>query len=80
MPKEILTMYNNYNPYITRPNTDDISTLLTVQELADFLSIGRNRAYELLRTKEICGFRIGSAWKVSKAAVDQYIMKNSGLL
>ena len=72
-------MYNNYNPYITRPNTDDISTLLTVQELADYLVIGRNRAYELLRSQEIKGFRIGSAWKVSKAAVDQYIMKNSGL-
>ena len=72
-------MYNNHNPYITRPNTDDISTLLTVQELAEYLGIGRNRAYELLRNKEIQGFRIGSAWKVSKAAVDQYIMKNSGL-
>ena len=72
-------MYNTNNPYITRPNTDDVSTLLTVQELADYLVIGRNRAYELLRSQEIKGFRIGSAWKVSKAAVDQYIMKNSGL-
>ena len=72
-------MYNNYNPYITWPNTDDVSTLLTVQELADYLVIGRNRAYELLRSQEIKGFRIGSAWKVSKAAVDQYIRKNSGL-
>ena len=72
-------MYNNYNPYITQPNTDDVSTLLNVQELADYLVIGRNRAYELLRSQEIKGFRIGSAWKVSKAAVDQYIRKNSGL-
>lgn len=72
-------MYNNYNPYITRPNTDDISTLFTVQELTDYLCIGRNGAYELVRSKEIKGFRIGSAWKVSKAAIDQYIIKNSGL-
>ena len=72
-------MSNVINPYLTQSNTNDISTLFTVLELAEYLGIGRNRAYELLHQGIIKGFRIGSTWKVSKAAVDQYIMKNSGL-
>lgn len=58
-------------------NTDSLSTVLTVPELAEYLNIGKNRAYELLRTGEIKGFRIGSTWRVSQAAVEQYILKHS---
>ena len=53
--------------------------LMTVLELAEYLGIGKNAAYELLRTQTIQGFRIGKTWKVSKVAVDLYIKKNSGL-
>lgn len=53
--------------------------LMTVLELAEYLGIGKNAAYELLRTQTIQGFRIGKTWKVSKEAVDLYIKKNSGL-
>lgn len=53
--------------------------LMTVLELAEYLGIGKNAAYELLRTQAIQGFRIGKTWKVSKEAVDLYIKKNSGL-
>lgn len=53
--------------------------LMTVLELAEYLGIGKNAAYELLRTQTIQGFRIGKTWKVSKEAVDFYIKKNSGL-
>ena len=70
---------SNTNSLFTPSNTNDISTLFTVLELADFVGIGRNRAYELLHKGLVKGFRIGSTWRVSKAAVDQYIIKNSGL-
>ncbi|HIZ80903.1 MAG TPA: helix-turn-helix domain-containing protein [Candidatus Mediterraneibacter pullistercoris] len=53
--------------------------LMTASELADYLGVGKNRAYELLNSGEIKGFRIGSVWKVAKAAVDQYINEKSGL-
>ena len=72
-------MMNYNNPYTIVSNTNDVSTLFSVLELAEYLGIGRNRAYELLNNGIIHGFRIGATWKVSKAAVDQYIMKNSGL-
>ncbi len=55
------------------------SVLMTASELADYLGVGKNRAYELLNSGEIKGFRIGSIWKVTKIAVDQYIYEKSGL-
>lgn len=65
---------------LSTTNTDDESSILmTAPELADYLGIGRNRAYDLLRNGEIKGFRIGCSWKVSKAAVLQYIKEKSGL-
>ena len=73
-------MYNTYQPSLTISNDENNSILFTVTELADYLGIGRNRAYDLLRNNTIKGFRIGNTWKVSKIAVDQYILQNSGLL
>ena len=58
---------------------NDISPLFNITDLANYLGVGRNRAYELLQNQIIKEFRIGSTWKVSKAAVDQYIPKNSRL-
>lgn len=63
--------------YTTLPEE---SSVMTVPELAEYLGIGRNSAYDLLRSKAIRGFRIGKVWKVSKDAVDLYIRKNSGLI
>lgn len=72
-------MTNTSKFYPTLFNNDDISNLMTVPELADYLGVGRNKAYDLLKSGTINGFRIGSAWKVSKAAVDKYIYEKSGL-
>ena len=54
--------------------------IMTVPELAEYLGIGRNRAYDLLRNGSIKSFRIGSSWKVSREAVDYYVRKESGLI
>ena len=70
-------MYNIQQPYLESDNT---TMLFTPVELAEYLGIGRNKAYELLRTNQIQGFRLGSTWRVSKAAVDQFILKNSNLI
>lgn len=72
-------MIDNRIYYPPQYPSSDESTVMTVPELAEYLGIGRNTAYELLRTKTIRGFRIGKVWKVSKDAVDLYIRKNSGL-
>lgn len=59
--------------------SNDESVLMTPPELATYLGIGRNTAYQLLNKGIIKGFRIGTQWKVSKEAVDYYIAKNSGM-
>lgn len=70
-------MSNLFTPDFMSYNENE-PVLMTALELADYLGIGKNRAYELLNSGEIKGFRIGSVWKVTKAAVDQYIFKKSG--
>lgn len=55
------------------------SVIMSVPEMAEYLGIGKNRAYDLLRNQTIKGFRIGSTWKVTKEAIDLYIRKKSGL-
>ena len=74
-------MYNMYqDPYGYNSKTnDDCSVLMTPPQLAEYLGIGRNLAYQLLNEGTIHGFKIGNQWKVSKQAVDLYIAKNSGL-
>ena len=60
--------------------TDDNMTLLTVQEVAGMLMVGRNRVYELLNSEKIKGIRVGTTnWRIPKLAVYRYIMEESGL-
>lgn len=58
---------------ITLMNTETYEDLITIEELCEILSIGKNTAYRLLNTKEISAFRIGRIWKVPRASVSSYI-------
>ena len=51
--------------------------LITLDELCETLSIGRNAAYRLLNQNEIKAFRIGKKWKIPKKSVTDYITKQS---
>lgn len=72
-------MYNTNPFYSTQNMNNEESVLMTPPELAAYLGIGKNRAYDLLKQGTIKGFRIGSTWKVSREAVDQYIREQSGM-
>ena len=56
-----------------------ILTVLSVTEVAEYLSVGKNRIYELLNTGTLKGFRMGSIWKISRMALETYIMDSSKL-
>lgn len=58
---------------------NEYDDLLTIEDLASMLSIGKNAAYLLLNTKQIKAFRIGRTWKIPKESVELYILKQSGL-
>jgi len=60
----------------TRYNGIDESTppeLMSPEQLADYLGIGRTFAYQLLAQKRIPSFTIGKLRRVRKADVDRYI-------
>jgi excisionase family DNA binding protein len=45
----------------------------------EFLNVGKNTLYGLLRSEEIHAFKIGKVWKIPKKSVEEYInrrMKN----
>lgn len=58
---------------------NEYEELITLEELQTILSIGKNTAYDLLRTQKIKAFRIGRVWKIPKKSVEEYIIKSSGL-
>ena len=58
---------------------EQYNDILTIDELCEILKIGRNRAYKLLETGEIKGFRLGRLWKISKLALQEYLKKQAGV-
>ena len=55
----------------------DLCLTYKVEELAPILGIGRNSAYELVRSGQIRSFRVGRAYRVPKDAVDEFLQKTS---
>lgn len=51
--------------------------IITIAELCEVLMIGRNRAYELLRTGQIPAFQLGRNWKIPKIALEEYLKKQA---
>lgn len=58
------------------PNSQDI---ITIDELCEWLAIGKNAAYHLLNCGDIKAFKIGRIWKIPRDSVTEYIIKQSGL-
>ena len=58
---------------------NDPNDIISIDELCSILSIGRNAAYSLLNDKKIKAFRIGKVWKVSRMAVEDFILTQSKL-
>jgi excisionase family DNA binding protein len=57
---------------------EDYPEIMTVDQLCEALLIGRNKAYDLLMTNQIKAVRC-SGWKIPRAAVEEYIVRNSHL-
>jgi len=70
----------NGNEHIANIPTSDIfkefPDCVNVMQLQQMLSIGRNRAYELLKTGQIKHKRIGKIYYIPKAYVVEFLLKN----
>lgn len=53
---------------------DEYGDVLTIADLQDILSIGRNTAYSMIQTGIIPAVRVGrKKWRISKRAVIRYL-------
>ena len=52
---------------------DELPLTLTVDDLKDALNIGRNAAYDLVRSGQIFSLKIGKTIRVPKDAIMDYI-------
>ncbi len=55
------------------------SDLVTVEELCEMLSIGKNAAYQLLSSGKLKAFRYNRVWKIPKQGVIEYVVVQSNL-
>lgn len=58
---------------------DDPQDIITIDELCEWLAIGKNAAYKLLNSGEIKAFKIGRIWKIPREALTEYIKRKSHL-
>ena len=58
---------------------NSILTVLSVSEVAKYLGVGKNRVYELLNDGSLKGVRMGATWKISRMALENYILNASEL-
>ena len=54
----------------------DLPLVLTVPQLADVLNIGRNSAYDMIRSGRIKSIRIGHQIRISKTALLEFLDVN----
>ena len=58
---------------------EEYNEILTIDDLADALMVGRNYAYKLCREKSIKAFQVGTKWRIPKLAVEEFIYNKSHL-
>lgn len=51
--------------------------VVSLEDLCEQLSVGKNAAYELLRSGKIKGFRIKRIWKIPQSSINSFIMSES---
>lgn len=54
--------------------------ILTVEEIAEILKIGKTQAYKIIRTGALKGYKEGKDWKIPKQSLCQYVLTQSHLL
>ncbi|WP_195571761.1 helix-turn-helix domain-containing protein [Paenibacillus sp. 1001270B_150601_E10] len=55
----------------------DYDDVITLSDMMELLAIGRNKAYDLLRSGQIKSFKIGKAYRIPKAAIKDFVLSQS---
>lgn len=51
-------------------------TLITVEQVASYLSVDKFTVYRLIAQKEIPAFKVGNQWRFKRSLIDAWLMKN----
>lgn len=54
-------------------NYEDLPTILSVEDLMSFLGIGKNSAYNLVRSGQIKSIRIGRQIRITRESVISFV-------
>ncbi len=58
-------------------DTKEYGDIRTVENLMDYMNIGRTTAYKLVQSGKIKTIRIGRIYRISKKSIDEYVRKES---
>ena len=53
----------------------DNNEIMQIEEVMEYLNIGKNTMYGLLKSGELNAFKIGKVWKIPKASVKDYVRR-----
>lgn len=56
---------------------EDVPHVLKVKDLPPLLKVGRNTAYELVRSGQIHSVKVGRVYRIPRNAVIDYLLKSS---
>ncbi|MEE3491228.1 MAG: helix-turn-helix domain-containing protein [Methanobrevibacter sp.] len=50
--------------------------IMKLEEVMQYLDIGKNTLYGLLKSGELDAFKIGKVWKIPRKSVEEYVNKS----
>lgn len=59
---------------------EQYNDIVTIDEMAEMLCIGKNHAYALLQSKKVKAFRKGRIWRIPRQAIIEYIIQSTGIM
>jgi excisionase family DNA binding protein len=57
----------------SRVGQPELERVLTINEVAQILRMHPTTIYRLVKRGELPGFKIGGAWRISKASLDSFL-------
>lgn len=55
------------------PLPPDDESLMTLQEVAEYLRLSEDVVYQMVRAGEIPGFKIGKQWRFRRSEIDAWL-------
>lgn len=58
---------------------EGIDDLLTSEQVAEILKVGKNALYKLLASGDLKAYRNGRVWRIPRQAVEEYVCSQAKL-